>query len=147
MRARRAGGHARPEPPLVKERGRQASATSCGRCLGTVSCCLWVLIGLLYLTWDGWLDEWRVCGYDGPNQARAVARREHACCAESHCRSAWGDSISTWICLTCDGSCVRRLTDHTKSCIILSEIPTTCCSCATYSSDSAHGVYSSTYAG
>lgn len=29
---------------------------------------IWLLILAFYLTWDGWVYEWEVCGYSGPNQ-------------------------------------------------------------------------------
>ncbi len=38
------------------------------RRLGIFFMVLWILILMFYLTWDGWLYEWRDCGYSGPNQ-------------------------------------------------------------------------------
>jgi len=38
------------------------------RRLGIFFMVLWILIMFFYLTWDGWLYEWRDCGYSGPSQ-------------------------------------------------------------------------------
>ncbi|HPE69188.1 MAG TPA: hypothetical protein P5560_05125 [Thermotogota bacterium] len=35
---------------------------------GYVVLLLWIGMCLFYTTWDGWLYEWRECGYAGPNQ-------------------------------------------------------------------------------
>lgn len=29
---------------------------------------LWIMISFFYMTWNGWLFEWRECVYEGPNQ-------------------------------------------------------------------------------
>jgi len=29
---------------------------------------IWIAVVIIYLLWDGWVWEWRVCGYSGPNQ-------------------------------------------------------------------------------
>lgn len=36
--------------------------------LGLFFMILWILVSVFYMTWDGWLFEWRECGYSGPNQ-------------------------------------------------------------------------------
>lgn len=38
------------------------------RRLGLFFMVLWFVVMFFYITWDGWLYEWRDCGYDGPNQ-------------------------------------------------------------------------------
>ena len=38
------------------------------RRLGLFFMFLWILVSIFYMTWDGWLFEWRECGYRGPNQ-------------------------------------------------------------------------------
>lgn len=35
---------------------------------GYIFLSIWLAILAFYLTWDGWVYEWEVCGYDGPNQ-------------------------------------------------------------------------------
>ncbi len=29
---------------------------------------IWIAVTLFYATWDGWIYEWKQCGYNGPNQ-------------------------------------------------------------------------------
>jgi hypothetical protein len=38
------------------------------RKLGLIFMLIWLAIFAFYLTWDGWLYEWRECGYKGQNQ-------------------------------------------------------------------------------
>ncbi len=35
---------------------------------GYIFMSVWFLILAIYLTWDGWVYEWEICGYNGPNQ-------------------------------------------------------------------------------
>ncbi|TYB84138.1 MAG: hypothetical protein FXF54_12540 [Kosmotoga sp.] len=38
------------------------------RRLGWIFLTIWLLSFIFYITWDGWIQEWRITGYDGPNQ-------------------------------------------------------------------------------
>ena len=38
------------------------------RKVGMVLLLIWLSIMVFYLTWDGWVQEWEILGYSGPNQ-------------------------------------------------------------------------------
>ncbi len=38
------------------------------RTIGLVFMAIWFAVLIFYLLWDGWVWEWRECGYGGPNQ-------------------------------------------------------------------------------
>ena len=38
------------------------------RRVGWIFMIIWFAVLIFYLTWDGWIAEWRICGYNGPNQ-------------------------------------------------------------------------------
>jgi hypothetical protein len=38
------------------------------RKIGFLFMAIWLAVLIFYLTWDGWIAEWRICGYAGPNQ-------------------------------------------------------------------------------
>ena len=38
------------------------------RKMGWIFLAMWLAVLIIYLTWDGWVYEWRMCGYNGLNQ-------------------------------------------------------------------------------